>query len=159
MADIEKVHKPRTKPFLRWAGGKTRFVQEILSRLPALPPNATYYEPFLGAGAVFPAYAPQSAVLSDLNPDLIHTFTTVRHQPADVVRRLYGLHHRDSEDSYYRIREQFNRGGTACLQAALFIYLNQTSFNGIYRVNVRCSFNILHVRKKPRDPLPATGGG
>ena len=142
MTNREQERLERTKPFLRWAGGKTRFVHEILSRLPKLPPGATYYEPFLGAGSVFLAYAPQRAVLSDLNPDLVHAFTTVRNQPAEVVKRLYALHHRDSEDSYYRIRQQFNKGGTACLQAARFIYLNQTSFNGIYRVNNEGKYNV-----------------
>jgi DNA adenine methylase len=142
MTDKEAERKERTKPFLRWAGGKTKFVQEILSRLPVLPPGATYYEPFLGAGAVFLAYAPQRAVLSDLNPDLVHTFTAVRNHPAEVVRRLYALHYRDTEDSYYRIREQFNRGGSACMQAARFIFLNQTSFNGIYRVNRQGQYNV-----------------
>jgi DNA adenine methylase len=132
----------RTKPFLRWAGGKTKFVNEIVSRLPKLNSETTYYEPFLGAGAVFLAYAPQRAVLSDLNPDLVDTFTAVRDHSSEVVKKLYGLHHRDSQETYYRIRDQFNKGGAACLQAARFIYLNHTSFNGIYRVNKKGRYNV-----------------
>lgn len=153
MTDQAIVIPMRTRPFLRWAGGKTKFVQEILSRLPPLPPKATYYEPFLGAGAVFLAYAPQRAVLSDLNPDLIHTFTSVRNDPADVVKKLYALHHRNSEDSYYRVRKQFNGGGSASLQAARFIYLNQTSFNGIYRVNRQGQYNVPYGFK-PEPNIP-----
>jgi DNA adenine methylase len=76
------------RPFLRWAGGKSRFVQEIISRLPVLPPNATYFEPFLGAGAVFLAYAPNRAVISDLNPDLVLTFKTVKCSPSAKVRHI-----------------------------------------------------------------------
>lgn len=143
----------RTKPFLRWAGGKTKFVHKILSHLPTLPPDATYYEPFLGAGAVFLAYMPHRAVLSDLNPDLIKAFRAVRNQPGEVVKRLYALHARDSELSYYRIREQFNRGGPLSLQAARFIYLNQTSFNGIYRVNRLGQYNVPYgFKPKPNIP-------
>lgn len=135
-------HIGRTKPFLRWAGGKTKFVYEILSRLPQLGPRATYYEPFLGAGAVFFAYAPQRAVLSDLNPDLVRTFIAIRDRPEEVAKRLGVLRARDSEESYYRIRRQFNKSGSAWLQAARFIYLNQTSFNGIYRVNKQGEYNV-----------------
>jgi DNA adenine methylase len=135
-------HIRRTKPFLRWAGGKTKFVYEILSRLPRLGPRATYYEPFLGAGAVFFAYAPQRAVISDLNPDLVRTFMAVRDKPEEVATRLSSLLARDSEESYYRIRQQFNKSGSAWLQAARFIYLNQTSFNGIYRVNRQGEYNV-----------------
>lgn len=153
MTDKTTKDIERTRPFLRWAGGKTKFVKEILSRLPVLPKKATYYEPFLGAGAVFLAYAPHRAVLSDLNPDLIHTFSAVQNQPKEVVNRLYALHYRDSEDSYYRIRKQFNSRGSSCLQAARFIYLNQTSFNGIYRVNRQGQYNVPYgFKKEPNIP-------
>ena len=143
----------RTKPFLRWAGGKTKFVHEIVSRLPSLPGGGTYYEPFLGAGAVFLAYAPARASLSDLNPDLVDTFAAIRDHPAEVAKRLHALHSRDSEHSYYCVRDQFNSGGTPWLQAARFIYLNQTSFNGIYRVNRRGQYNVPYgFKPKPNIP-------
>jgi DNA adenine methylase len=131
-----------TRPFLRWAGGKSRFVHEIVSRLPILGEGNTYYEPFLGAGAVFLAYAPEHAVLSDLNPDLVRAFTAVRDHAPDVLRKLYTFTQRDSALFYYRIRSRFNRGGGLCLQAARFIYLNQTCFNGIYRVNKKGQYNV-----------------
>ncbi len=142
MGGTEKKEPPRVKPFLRWAGGKTRFVHEIVSRLPKISADATYFEPFLGAGSVFLAYAPRRAVLSDLNPDLVRAFTYVRDCPNEVVQKLYSLHHRDSEATYYRVRTRFNNGGPDCLQAARFIYLNQTSFNGIYRVNNKGAYNV-----------------
>lgn len=153
MSADERSVVRRVKPFLRWAGGKSTFVHEIVSRLPPLPPEATYFEPFLGAGAVFLAYAPHRAVLSDLNPDLVDTFRAVRNRPFDVARRLYGLRRRDSENSYYRVRERFNGGGRSCLQAARFIYLNQTSFNGIYRVNESGEYNVPYgFRDNPSIP-------
>ena len=153
MRDSADKHQ-RVKPFLRWAGGKTKFVHEIVSRLPPLPASATYYEPFLGAGAVFLAYAPQRAILSDLNPDLVFAFTSVRNHPIEVAKKLYALGRRDSEKAYYSARDRFN----ACkqrnyLQAARFIYLNQTSFNGIYRVNKQGLYNVPYGFKiTPRIP-------
>ena len=153
MAETAKRESGRVKPFLRWAGGKTRFVHEIISRLPTLPPDATYFEPFLGAGSVFLAYAPPRAVLSDLNPDLIRAFTSVRECPEEVVKKLYAFRHRDSDANYYRVRTRFNNGGDECLQAARFIYLNQTSFNGIYRVNNQGLYNVPYGYKlEPNIP-------
>jgi DNA adenine methylase len=128
-------------------------VQQIVSRLPHLTVDATYYEPFLGAGAVFLAYAPRRAVLSDLNPHLVETFSTVRDHPAEVAAKLRALRARDSQDAYYKTRARFNSGGTTCLQTARFIYLNQTSFNGIYRVNRRGQYNVPYgFKDNPRIP-------
>jgi len=153
MTEGELERKGKIKPFLRWIGGKTRFAQDIVSRLPALPQGATYFEPFLGAGAVFLAYEPRRAVLSDLNPDLIATFRAIRNRPFEVAKKLYALRYRDSESSYYRIREYFNSGGLTCLQAARFIYLNHTSFNGIYRVNKQGKYNVPYgFKAEPNIP-------
>lgn len=137
------------RPFLRWAGGKSKFVGEIVARLPVLSPGNTYYEPFLGAAAAFLAYAPDKAVLSDLNPDLIRTFLSVRDNAKRVISKLHAMHYRDTEDTYYRVRKRFNNGGDCHLQAARFIYLNQTSFNGIYRVNRSGKYNVPYGFKKP----------
>ena len=145
----EKEIRNRIKPFLRWAGGKTKFVQEIVSRLPALEPGGTYYEPFLGAGAAFLAYAPERAVLSDLNPDLVRTFLAVRDNASSVAEKLYKFRANDSEEYYYRVRTRFNNGGEDRLQAARFIYLNQTCFNGIYRVNQYGHYNVPYGFKDP----------
>lgn len=143
----------RVKPFLRWAGGKSKFVQHIVSRLPPLEPGGTYYEPFLGAGAVFLAYAPEHACLSDLNPHLVNTFLAVRDHPGRIATKLVALRALDSERAYYKIRDEFNRGGPPCLQAARFIYLNQTSFNGIYRVNKCGQYNVPYGFKgNPKIP-------
>jgi DNA adenine methylase len=153
MANNKIAEATRVRPFLRWAGGKTKFVHEIVSLLPPLPANATYYEPFLGAGAVFFAYTPRRAILSDLNPDLTLAFTSVRNHPVEVVKKLYALHHRDSESTYYNVRTLFNGGGPDSLQAARFIYLNQTSFNGIYRVNKQGHYNVPYGFKlQPKIP-------
>lgn len=143
----------RTMPFLRWAGGKSKFVHQIVSRLPLARPEATYYEPFLAAGAVFLAYVPQRACLSDFSSHLVDTFSAVRDHPAEVASKLHALHSRDSEEAYSRIRDQFNKRGRPCLQAARLIYLNQTSFNGIYRVNRRGEYNVPYgFKANPKVP-------
>ncbi len=68
----------QVKPFLRWAGGKTRLVRHLLQFVPDGYDESTYWEPFLGSGAMFFALKPQRAVLSDLNEHLIHCHKTVR---------------------------------------------------------------------------------
>ena len=141
------------KPFLRWAGGKSRFAHEVISRLPALGQNCTYYEPFMGAAAVFLAYMPAKAVLSDLNPNLTAAFNCVRDDAKAVAAKLRALCSSDSESAYYRVRSVFNEGGDDIIQAARFIYLNQTCFNGIFRVNQQGKFNVPYgFKSNPKIP-------
>ncbi len=128
----------RAKPFLKWAGGKRGLLEDLLPLVPSLEKGSTYYEPFLGGGAVFFALRPKRAVLSDLNGELIETFRTVRDDPRRVIRSLAQL--RYSKDSYYRIRSKLPP--TRWQRAARFIYLNKTGFNGLFRVNFAGRFNV-----------------
>jgi DNA adenine methylase len=93
------------------------------------------------------------AILSDLNAELIRTFASVRDQYLAVLRHLRPLQASDSEATYYRVRDEFNRGGSNSLQAARFIYLNKTSFNGIYRVNRQGRYNVPYGFK-PNPTIP-----
>ncbi len=105
--------------------------------------SGRYHEPFMGAAAVFLSLAPRRAVLSDSNRDLVDMLRYVVKNPELVYSHLLALSARHSIDSYYEIREQFNRIRRAsCMQAARFIYLNKASFNGIYRVNTQGMFNV-----------------
>src|SRR5208337_673134 len=101
-----------------------------------------YVEPFLGGAAVFFAFQPPNALLSDLNNDLINTYTAIK-DDWKAVRdklKLHQKHHLDDENYYYRIRS--SKPTSASGQAAKFIYLNRTCWNGLYRVNLRGEFNV-----------------
>ncbi|HSC87092.1 MAG TPA: DNA adenine methylase [Polyangiaceae bacterium] len=127
-------------PLLKWAGGKRQLTQAILGRLPAR--METYYEPFVGGGAIFFALYNQRrfqrAVLSDRNEELIETYRAVQADVDAVMRALRKLPH--SEEAYYEIRAQRPRLPTT--RAARMIYLNRTGYNGLYRVNRAGEFNV-----------------
>ena len=128
------------RPFLKWAGGKTALLPKILPRLPAK--MRTYYEPFLGGGAVFFALAAEGrfkrAILADGNEELIGTYNALMLSPSTVVRLL--SKHVYDEEHYYAVRAQAPRTDTG--RAARMIYLNRTCFNGLYRVNRKGAFNV-----------------
>jgi DNA adenine methylase len=132
----------RPRPFLKWAGGKTQLLPEILRRFP--PVFRRYHEPFLGGGAVFFAVGPARAALSDINPDLVATYTALRDEPERVIREL--LQHQASEEHYYRVRAQAPALLSVAAAAARTIYLNRTCFNGLYRVNKKGEFNVPYGR-------------
>lgn len=131
---------------LKWVGGKTRLLPELLSRLPPDIDSRLYIEPFLGGGALFFALQPRRAVLSDLNADLIETYRTIRDNPDELIAHLEQL--KKEAADYYTIRARFNSiesifDDTRRVEhAALFIYLNKTCFNGLYRVNKAGVFNV-----------------
>jgi DNA adenine methylase len=134
-------------PLLKWTGGKRLLLKHLV---PLLPPTFnTYYEPFIGGGAVFFALRPRSAVLADRNAELTNCYIQVRDRPAQVIEILerWG----SSECDYYRLRD------TVCTddisRAARLIYLTRLSFNGIYRLNARGEFNV------PYGHRPHLGSG
>ncbi|SIN74274.1 DNA adenine methylase [Algoriphagus halophilus] len=131
------------KPFLRWAGGKKWLVKHIDSII-NLNHFKNYHELFLGGGSIFFHLNHTNQVfLSDLNGDLINTYLQVRDNVEDVINHLNTF--TNSEEFYYQIRPiQFN---DPIEQAAQFIYLNQTSFNGIYRVNLNGVYNVPYGRR------------
>lgn len=126
-------------PFLRWAGGK-RWLGPLLAEFIAmrLSPTGTYFEPFLGSGAVFFAVQPKRAVLSDLNEDLILTYREVAEQPQKLVRQLRGLP--SDPKTYYMIRQSKPRSTIG--RATRFIYLNRNCYRGLYRENRKGEFNV-----------------
>lgn len=123
-------------PFLRWAGGKRwlapRLAPILLSRL-----SATYYEPFLGSGALFFALAAEQAVLSDINDDLIKSYQIVMKYPQRVLDRLRSIPV-DSK-KYYQVRE--SEPSDKLARAVRFIYLNRTCYGGLHRTNRAGKFN------------------
>jgi DNA adenine methylase len=127
-------------PLLKWAGGKRQLVEVITKSLPDV--IDTYYEPFVGGGAIFFALAAERrfrrAVLSDQNSELIETYVAVRDDVDAVLGELSLLPH--SEEDYYRIRASAPR--KTARRAARMIYLNRTGYNGLYRVNRSGQFNV-----------------
>ena len=155
------------KPFLKWAGGKTQLINDIERTLPTeiTKEKFTYIEPFVGSGAVlfwmlnnFPKL--EKAVINDINEDLINTYKTIASNPKELISILEILQNEfhnleGSEENkklyYYQKRELYNtRKEEKSGQAALFIFLNRTCFNGLYRVNSKNLYNVpMGGYKKP----------
>lgn len=145
--DVEKTTP--LFPFLRWAGGKRWLVPDVLDLLGTTPVES-YHEPFLGGGSVFFALTPLGKVhLSDLNTDLITVYRRVRDNPTAVAELLGG--YENTSECYYAARAA--RPATDDELAARFIYLNHTSFNGIFRVNLKGEYNVPYgKREHPNMP-------
>jgi len=128
------------RPLLKWAGGKRQLLESIRRRLP--DEIDTYFEPFVGGGAVFFALRLEGrfkkAVLSDQNEELISTYRAVRDNVDGVIQVLRKMPH--SEERYYQVRE--SRPRLLVTRAARMIYLNRTGYNGLYRVNRAGKFNV-----------------
>src|SRR6266478_4707059 len=133
----------KAKPVLKWAGGKARL-------LPVLRPCLSrqtyrrYFEPFLGGGALFFDLAPKTAVLNDLNSELIFCYQIVRDHPAELFTKLKQM--QVSESEFYRLRSVIPETLEPVERAARFIYLNKTCYNGLYRVNKKGQFNTPYGR-------------
>lgn len=145
------------KPFLKWAGGKARLIDQYK---PFLPQQFdSYHEPFLGGGALFFYLAPRlkaegkKAFLSDLNPELVNVYVCVRDRVHTLIQSLQAHAESHSKDHYYAVRASLETEPVA--RAARFIYLNKTCFNGLYRENSKGLFNVPIGRyKKPRICAP-----
>lgn len=123
--------------FLRWPGGK-RWLLRAGICVPTLDDQATYWEPFLGAGSLFFALQPRRAVLSDINRELVVTYRGLRTRPGYVINELKRLP--NDRMTFDRIKawepsRQHDR-------AVRFIYLNRTAFSGLYRENAAGEFNV-----------------
>ena len=141
--------KEISKPLLKWPGGKRALLKYILPLIP--DKYGTYFEPFLGGGALFFSLQPANAILSDNNPVLINFYTQVCKESEELIKILRNLN--NNERSYYEIRNR--KPSTDLRKAVRFLYLITLSFNGIYRTNLRGEFNVPYGHKthlKPCDP-------
>lgn len=135
-------------PFLKWVGGKRQLIGEID---PLLPNRiSTYYEPFVGGGAVFLHRQPSKAVINDYNSELINVYETVRDNIDELILDL--ATHKNEPDYFYEIRALDREEGfdelSKVKRASRVIYLNKTCFNGLYRVNRAGEFNTPYGRYK-----------
>lgn len=152
--------KRYAKPFVKWAGGKTQLLGEIEKSLPdnfASIEDVVYVEPFVGGGAVLfwllQRYSNISrAIINDINSDLINVYSVVKVSPDKLVRELQQfesayirLGAQERKDYYAEQRSLFNeKSASKEVMAALFVFLNRTCFNGLYRVNAKGAFNVPH---------------
>ncbi|MDX2098831.1 MAG: DNA adenine methylase [Leptolyngbyaceae cyanobacterium bins.59] len=132
------------RPFLKWAGGKGRLIQQYLPYFPRY--YQTYYEPFLGGGAIFFYLTPPKAVLMDINSELVNVYRCVKDSVEPLISLLENHRQCHSRDYYYHIRSL--RNGDSLERAARMIYLNKTCFNGLYRENLKGEFNVPMGRYK-----------
>lgn len=144
------------RPFIKWAGGKGQLLCEIRPRYPAgLGESITQYaEPFVGGGAVLfdilASYSPKRVCIGDINRDLINLYAAVRDSVTELTELLEKYRgeyiHRNKEERkayYYEKRALYNDSASRSAErAALFIFLNKTCYNGLYRVNSKGEFNV-----------------
>ncbi len=135
------------RPFLKWAGGKTQLLDQLVARIPSAwrPGEDQYLEPFAGAGALFFRLRPTRAMLCDSNPDLVACWITLRDAPKELARQLGALQARyrlDPKATYLEVRGWDPASLDLPTRAARLIMLNKTCFNGLYRVNKSGKFNV-----------------
>jgi len=147
---IAQRQQPKAHPFIKWAGGKSRVVDHIKNFFPK--EFNSYYEPFLGSAALYFAVSPRKGRLNDLNKALIDTYIVVRDDVESLIPALtkiqdeyYALMSIELKKEYYlKRRVEFNSVSTpqSTRKSALFIFLNKTGFNGMYRENKSGQYNI-----------------
>lgn len=156
-----KIHKPTLKPFVKWAGGKGQLLNDIRNAYPdSMSDNISKYaEPFVGGGAVLfdvlSSYNMEKVYISDINAELINTYKIIRDDVNELILMLsimqseyVPLPTNERSEYYYAKRDKFNDlkiNGDESInieKAAIFIFLNKTCFNGLYRVNRKGLFNV-----------------
>ena len=148
------------KPFVKWVGGKTQLLEEVKKSLPKnlkSQAGVTFVEPFVGGGAVmfwilqeYPNI--ERAIINDINAELICTYRVVKQDVLSLVEELeiiqseyIPLDSNSRKEYYIAKRKTFNSRNISDIEtAALFIFLNRTCFNGLYRVNSKGEFNVPH---------------
>ena len=147
----QAVSNSPCKPFLKWVGGKSQLLPELLRRVPAS--YDSFFEPFLGGGALYFRMQPKNALLSDVNPELVNVYQVVQSSVRELIEAL--REHAYDKEYFYRLREADRdpeyQNWTPVRRASRLIYLNKTCFNGLFRVNARGHFNTPFGRyKNPR---------
>jgi DNA adenine methylase len=145
------------RPFVKWAGGKRQLLCEIGKRLPDA--IDTYYEPFVGGGALLVNLKNEErfskAVISDLNSELINLYNVIKKNPYKLIDALSHEEFENSEDAFRNLKIEFNTltglPGNKVRRAALLIYLNKHGYNGLWRVNSKGKFNVPFGRYAKRS--------
>lgn len=134
----------QAKPILKWAGGKTQMLNDILPKIPTS--YGKYIEPFLGGGALFFAVQPKKSIIADSNPELINMYRQVADNVDEVIEIL--RHFENTKEMFYTVRGQDWSLLSKSEAAARTIFLNKTCFNGLFRVNKKGQFNVPYGKYK-----------
>lgn len=137
-------------PFVKWAGGKKQLLSRLKERMPSI--YNRYFEPFIGGGALLLDVQPQSAVINDVNVQLLNIYRQLKTDAQAVIREIQSLDSVECDQAHYlKMRESYNRKianeelDAEC--AALTIWMNKHCFNGLYRVNSKGLFNVPYNNK------------
>ena len=125
------------KPFLKWAGGKSQMISDLLKFAPTN--FEKYIEPFIGGGALYFSLNHSNCIISDLNEELVTTYKQVKENVDEILAILST--YKSTETFFYKIRSLETNKLSEVERAARLIYLNKTCFNGLYRVNKKGEFN------------------
>ena len=131
-------------PILKWAGGKTQMLEDILKRMPYTYDK--YIEPFVGGGALFFKLNNNNSIIADSNPELINMYRQVATKCDEVIEAL--KLYKNEEDAFYEARAKDWTQCTEVEAAARMLYLNKTCFNGLYRLNKKGMFNTPYGKYK-----------
>jgi len=165
--DLFNNEKINARPFLKWVGGKTQIIEEIESILPDFIIEnrkiKSYFEPFLGGGAIFfylaSNYKIKEAFLYDINKELILTYNVIKNDHNELINHLLNLQnkflpkdHKERKEYYLSIRKKFNHDlenfsfddytKKHIIRASYTVFLNKTCFNGLFRLNKKGEFNV-----------------
>jgi len=140
----------KAKPFVKWVGGKRQLLKQVKNLYPFPDKfdikNNTYFEPFIGGGAVFFDLQPYKAEISDLNFELITAYQVIQNNVEELIKSLQK--HKYEKEYFLKIRKQDPLKLSDIERASRFIFLNRTCFNGMYRVNQKGEFNVPFGRYK-----------
>lgn len=157
------MKKETIVPFIKWVGGKRQLLNVLLENIPTHFNN--YFEPFIGGGALLFALQPKSAVINDLNQELVITYRSLKEDVDILTEYLLLMEYAHNEDFFKKIAQvdrnekdpkKISLHNSTYMRAARFIYLNKTCFNGLYRVNKKGYYNVPSGKKEVAntfDPL------
>lgn len=155
----EKQKKVELKPFIKWVGGKGQLIEQLEKHIPSDGEKVLtkYAEPFVGGGAllfnILSKYNFEEIYVGDINKELVNAYSVVKNSVNELIKKLtemqfafVPMNENGRRYYYYNARDRFNSlilsKDTAIEKASLFIFLNKTCFNGLYRVNKKGQFNV-----------------
>jgi DNA adenine methylase len=145
---MKEIKAKKAKPFLKWVGGKGQLLEQFQNLLPQK--YNSYFEPFIGGGAVFFAINPKKSHINDINKTLVKTYTHIKDNTEKLIKSLKKLEQEFNtknddarKEFYYSLREKYNALSHEDFDKSLyFLFFNKTAFNGVYRENSKGGFNV-----------------